>query len=402
MHLTYLGLQHFRNYERVSLEFGPRVTLFLGDNGQGKSNLLEAVYFLATTRSARAGSDRELIHWFGPGELIPFARLEAHVQRGDGELHLEVLLRLEAGVQAENGRGPTSHLVKTIRVNGLPNRAAQLVGQVNVVLFSPEDVALVAGPPAGRRRYLDITNSQVSPIYLRTLQRYQRVLQQRNSLLRHVRERRQPPQMLEFWTNELASSGSYLVAQRLRMVKAIDSAAREAFQALSGSTQRLHTTYQTTVRDPIAEGEDAAADLQARFRTRLSQLQPREIDAGMTLAGPHRDDFGLEVDGVDVGTYGSRGQQRLAVLALKLAERQFLTTETGETPILLLDDVLSELDSRRRRFVLAQVAEGGQTLASATDLEPFPTSFLKQARVLLVRDGVVSEQSQEASLPPLE
>src|SRR5581483_1036455 len=186
MRLTFLGLQHFRNYARLSLSPAPGVTLLLGENGQGKSNLLEAVYFLATTRSPRAGADRELIAWSERGDPLPFARLEARVQRADGELHLDILLRLEPDQPGGNGRAPSARLVKTIRVNGLPSRAAQLVGQVNVVLFSPEDVGLVAGAPAARRRYLDITCSQVNPLYLRTRQRYQRVLLQRNHLLRQV------------------------------------------------------------------------------------------------------------------------------------------------------------------------------------------------------------------------
>jgi DNA replication and repair protein RecF len=393
MRLTHLALQHFRNYERLSLDLGPGVTVFHGDNGQGKTNLLEAIYFLATTRSPRSGSDRELISLAERSEPIAFARLEARVQREDGELHVEMLLRLAPTEASANGRGPSSHIVKTIRVNGLPSRAAQLVGQVNVVYFAPEDVALVSGAPSGRRRYLDITNSQVSPIYLRTLQRYQRVLLQRNTLLRQVRERRQPRELLDFWTGELATNGSFVVAQRLRMLGAIDDVARHTYRALSGTDQRLSIRYETTLRDPIEEGEEWESDLQARFRTKLAQLQPREIEAGMTLIGPHRDDFSFEVDGVDVGVYGSRGQQRLAVLALKLAETRFLATETAEIPILLLDDVLSELDSRRRRFVLAQVAAGGQSLATTTDLEDFPPEFLSRAQVLFVRNGRVEARS---------
>ena len=389
MRLTHLGLQHFRNYERVSLSPGPGVSLFLGDNGEGKTNLLEAVYFLPTTRSPRAGADRELIKWDQRDDSIAFARIEARVLRRDGELHLDMLLRLEPDEGRGNGRGPALRLVKTIRVNGLPSRASQLVGQVNVVLFAPEDVSLVSGSPSGRRRYLDITNSQVSPLYLRTLQRHQRVLEQRNHLLRHVRERRQPREMLDFWTAELAATGSYLVAHRVRMVQALDAAATAAYRELSGTSQTLRIRYQTTTRDPFEDGEDVEADLQARFRTRLAQLQPREIDAGVTLAGPQRDDLTFEVDGVDVGLYGSRGQQRLVVLALKLAETQFLTAETGEVPILLLDDVPSELDSRRRRLVLGRVASGGQVLATATEADFFPPEFLAGATIYRVEAGAL-------------
>lgn len=395
MYLTRLLLANFRNYLALELDLGPGTYVFQGDNAQGKSNLLEAAYFLATTRSARASSDRELINWLACHEPVPFARLEAAIQRESGELHVEIIIRREPDADGPGeGAAPLS---KTIRVNGLPVRASQLVGQVNMVLFSPEDVGLVAGPPVARRRYLDITNSQVKPLYLRTLQRYHRVLLQRNHLLRQVRERRQPRELLDFWSDELASAGGYLVAQRLRMLGVVNRALEEIHPALTGTRQRLEIVYRSSVLEGAGTGPGSSdrlevadeQDLVGRLRERMRVLADRELAHGASLVGPHRDDLAFLVDGMDLNLYGSRGQQRLAALALKLAEAGFMLGQTGERPILLLDDVLSELDSSRRRYVLEAIRGDGQVLITSTDLEPFHASFLGAARVFRIRQGTV-------------
>jgi DNA replication and repair protein RecF len=228
MWLKRLALTNFRSYVRLGLELPPGIVVFHGANGQGKTNLLEAVHVLATTKSARAGSDRELVNWLARGEPTAFARIAASVGRADGEVHVDLILRAESDGEATNGSGPT--ISKQIRVGGLPRRAVEYVGTVNAVLFSPEDVTLVGGPPAGRRRYLDITLSQVNSRYLRALQRYNKLLLQRNHLLRQVRDRRQPPALLEPWDAELVTSGSYLVAERGRLL----AEKRYSIEALTG------------------------------------------------------------------------------------------------------------------------------------------------------------------------
>jgi len=406
--LRELVLVNFRNYVRLALVPGDVVTVLRGDNGQGKSNVLEAVYFLATTRSPRAGSDRELLHWQARRDTIPFARLEARIARAELDLHVEIVIRADADAAdvggptvPANGSVPASPPVtKKITVNGLPTRAVELVGQVNVVLFTPEDVALVAGPPAGRRRYLDITSSQVSGQYLRTLQRYNKVLAQRNHLLRHVRERRQPRDSLDFWNGELVQTGAVVVAHRLAMIAAVNRELGPLYRQLSGGQQTLEIVYQPTsyVPDRPVAADSACAALDPRssealaesYAARLGEMLGKEIEQGVSLFGPHRDDFSFLADGVDLNTYGSRGQQRLAVLALKLAEGQYMRTQTGERPILLLDDVLSELDPARRGFVLDQAGREGQTIITATDLDAFPASFLARAALFDVEGGTVT------------
>jgi DNA replication and repair protein RecF len=391
--LRELVLVNFRNYVRLALSPGDPITVLLGDNGQGKSNVLEAIYLLATTRSPRTSNDRELVHWRARKDVIPFARLEARIHREDADLHVEILIKAENDPAAKStgdaGTVPAIRPVKKqVKVNGLPTRAVELIGQVNVVLFTPDDVALVAGAPSGRRRYLDITISQVNGHYLRALQRFNQVLVQRNNLLRQVRERRQRRDQLDFWNDELVKLGSYIVARRVETVAALNRDLPQLFRDLGGSEHDLALAYQSTSHTSADLSSDTS-QLPELYQAKVAELLGREIDQGMSLVGPHRDDFTFVVDGVDLHDYGSRGQQRLAVLALKLAEAQFMRAETEETPILLLDDILSELDPVRRGFVLGQAGRAGQTLITTTDLDDFGSDLLARATIVRVERGAL-------------
>ena len=353
MWLSQLRLVNFRNLGGLRLELEPGVLLFTGQNGQGKTNLLESVYVLATTRSPRTSVERELISWRTPDDpdlaalVAPFARLEARVRRLEAEVHLELAFE---GERTPTGPGAVT---RAIKVNGLPTRATGLVGQLPVVYFAPGDVELAGGPPSARRQYLNLANSQVSASHLRALQRYNRVLLQRNQALRLIREHRQEPRALEPWTEQMVSWGSQILRQRLSMLDDVNARVGSIFRDLAGSSDSLCVTYRSTVCDVPAE----SASLEEAFRQRQSQLATREIDQAVSLVGPHRDDFTFVLDGVDLNTYGSRGQQRLAVLATKLAEADWMRAEIGELPVVLLDDVLSELDPQRRAYVLQRVAE---------------------------------------------
>jgi len=384
MWLSQLELQQFRNFRRLRLEPQPGVLLFCGRNGQGKTNLLESVYVLATTRSPRTNVERELLSWRTPDDadlaavVAPFARLEARVRRLEGEVHLE--LSLEGERPATDGTTSTA-VSRGIKVNGLPVRATGLVGHLPVVYFSPGDVELAGGPPAGRRQYLNLANSQASPSHLRALQRYNRILLQRNQVLRLIRERRQPPRALEPWTEQMLDWGSVVLRQRLCMVRAVDERVVSIFRDLAGTAETLHVVYRSTasgwtLSDPLPE----SAELAGEFRERQERVAAREIDQAVSLVGPHRDDFTFMLDGVDLNTYGSRGQQRLAVLALKLAEADWMRAEIGELPVVLLDDVLSELDPQRRGYVLQRVAEPEPTQQRQvwiTTTEPSGSSFIQ-------------------------
>ena len=357
-------MTNFRNYERLELDLPPHVTVLQGDNAQGKTNLLEAIYLLATAKSHRATTERELINWSTPREGSGMARLLAQVQKASGSLRVEIAL-----VTADPD---DAHVQKRIRVNGVPRRAIDLVGQVNVVIFSSQDIDLIGGAPSLRRRYLDITNSQVDSRYLRALQRYNKVLLQRNHLLRLIGERRAEEGQLGFWDRELVETGSYLTAERQLMVAELDELARPIHHQLSsGESLKI-------VHLPSATGD---------FHQRLTEARRKEIAQGMTLVGPHRDDLAFLVNDVDMNTYSSRGQQRTITLSLKLAEARFICSKMGEEPILLLDDVLSELDSKRRHHLLGSIASYQQVVITTTDLDRFDADFLAEAALFQVREG---------------
>ncbi len=401
MRLTHLSLTNFRNYARLELDLPPGATLLVGDNAQGKSNLLEAVALLAVSRSFRASSDRELIHWVAMDEPQPYARVVGVVQKTAGELRAEIVLaasgtpageqRSENGDNADSGQAalagePQPGISKRLRLNGAPKRAADFVGQVNVVSFSPADLELVTGPPGQRRRYLDVLLAQIDPRYYRALARYNRVLVQRNHLLRSVAARQEDPAELAFWDDEMVTHGSYLMAARESAVADLNGRAREIHLRLTGGRERLQVVY----RPSVPPGESPATE---RFRQELKRLHRREVHQGVSLAGPHRDDLAFVADGADMRSFGSRGQQRTAALSLKMAEVGAVSAAAGELPVLLLDDIMSELDPSRRAWLLETLQPGQQVLIAATETEHFTAEFLGSAMVLRVQAGAVTRLS---------
>lgn len=395
MWLSALRLVNFRNFGNLRLDAEPGVLLFSGHNGQGKTNLLESVYVLATTRSPRTSVERELLSWRPPEDAAlaavtpPFARLEARVRRLEGEVHLAMTFESDRA----NAQGA---ITREIKVNGLTTRAAGLVGQLPVVYFSPADVDLAGGSPSGRRQYLNLANSQVSPDHLRGLQRYNRVLLQRNQVLRVIRERRQAPAALEPWTEQMISWGAQILHQRLTMLCDINRRVPAIFRDLTGSPETLQVVYRSTACEAV--GGEAAPPREAlveALRQKQAGVASREVEQAVSLVGPHRDDFTFVLDGVDLNTYGSRGQQRLAVLALKLAEADWMRASIGEIPVVLLDDVLSELDPQRRAYVLQRVAEPESTrqrqvwiTTTEVDLSP-ADEFLTSAQRFVIDAGTL-------------
>ena len=398
VHVRSLDLTNYRNFRRLALTLEEGPTIIQADNAQGKTNLLEAVELLATTKSSRAGSDRELIHWDAlkggddsPASFGRFARISAVVARESGDLRVEVVIR--PAEPSENGVGPAA--VKLLRLNGLARRAVDFIGQVNVVSFAPADVLLVAGPPHGRRRYLDVTNSQMNSRYLRALQRYTKVLAQRNHLLRHMREERRIDPSLAVWDEELAGSGAVLVEERARSVVALSERADWWFEELGGYRRRLEVRYRPAMGGLEAEALEGISASQAEEHVRnvfvaaLGRWRPRELAAGISLIGPHRDDLLFVLDGADLNIYGSRGQQRLAALSLKLAELDLLTERTGSRPILVLDDALSELDQRKQAGVVHAAAGSGQALLTVTNLDVVDRGALPHATILHLQAGAL-------------
>jgi len=419
MHLTHLTLNHFRNYHTLEIDFSGALTILQGDNAQGKTNLLEAIYFLATSKPVHAQSEREVVDWGAADEPIPYSRIAGTVvERIDIPVDDQRPLELEIILTP---RGDGVNFKKQVRVNGVSKRSIDLVGLMRAVLFLPEDIALVADGPSVRRRYLDIALCQIDRNYCRTLSAYQKVVTQRNSLLKSLREQGASPYapateaQFGFWDKQLVRHGALVMARRHNFIGELDIIARARHAALSAESEVLALQYApsfnpgamtdaayTRIKDgrgleviAIEESDSSAAQLSAEqvtthYLARLHERRPRELAAGNTLYGPHRDDLRLLANGRDLRLYGSRGQQRTAALALKLAEVHVMTQTTGTAPLLLLDDVMSELDAHRRSTLLAALDDVQQAIITTTDWADFTPEFRQRAQRLTVQNGDIS------------
>ena len=366
--LSRLVLTNFRNFSELDVELPSGVVVFYGDNARGKTTLLEAVYLLAIARSFRAENEREVVN-FGAASRGEQALVGGTVDREGERTNIYVGYACvpssnAAPNQATGGSELPYSVRKEIRVNRVRRTAADLVGAVGAVLFNAEDIDLVQGAPAGRRRYLDILISQGNPMYLKALQRYTQVVRQRNRLLRLLREGRAQEAELEFWDDRLVKEGAWLTWQRGEAIKLLAAFAAAHHRELSSPGETLEVRHLPSV--PAGDSSDGT---ESRFREALEGQRARELATGNTAVGPHRDDFKLMVDGIDMGTFASRGQARTLALALRLAEASYLAEVRQDQPLVLLDDVLSEMDEDRRKRVLEKVAGYGQSLITTTDLD---------------------------------
>lgn len=368
MNLERLHLEQFRQYRQADIDLPPLGLAIFGANASGKSTILEAVALISTTKSPRTSVDREMMRWDSGQELgvPPFARIGGSVSRVDGRAEIEI------GMAVEHPESPG--IKKQLKLNGRPVRASTIVGQLRSVLFTPEDVALVSGPPSERRRYIDLSLCQIDSHYMRALTAYSRVLAQRNSLLkRFARDNVNPrdPTVaieLKFWDDQLVQAGATIISKRFETIAALSALAAGEYVRLDGGSLGLR--YLPALGDAAPTGRDAfALDAAAfAFREALERRRSDEVRRGVTLSGPHRDDFAIDIEGRDAGAFASRGQQRLAVLAIKLGEAMLMSEAGGDAPLVMLDDILSELDERHRALVLeTAIGMQSQLLITSTD-----------------------------------
>ena len=396
VYLSHLSLTNFRSFSHLELDLPPDVVVFFGGNAQGKTSLLEAIYLLAIARSFRAERDHEMVNWHTAseeGNVLVAGTIEKQDERLGVHIGYQCVPAIEAsppkghppeGVEQSRSFG----VRRQIRVGRIKRTAAELVGLVNAVIFTADDLELVQGPPALRRRYLDILMSQVDPIYLKSLQRYQRVLHQRNRLIRMMQDRRAAEDELTFWDEELVREGSWIAGRRYEAMDRLSNLCRESHSELTGSTEDLTVDYRPSVsrHSRVNGGEE----MERAFMAALLASMGRDLALGLTTVGPHRDDFRILVNKVDMRTYASRGQARTLALTLRLAEAAYLASIKGEGPIVLLDDILSEIDSFRRSRVLDKAVQYPQVIITTTDPELIHRSSLPNATYYEVEGGLVS------------
>jgi len=393
MYLSHLTLSEFRNYRQLNFTLGPGLFLFYGENAQGKTNLLEAVSMLSTATSFHASSDREVVNWNAPDHI---ARLEATVIRREGDTHIELVIFDPTPDTVQTPRRgmelPANTPRKRIKVNDLPRRAIDLIGQMKVVLFAPTDLHLVDGSPDERRRFLDRALCQVSPRYCQDVVKYRKVVMQRSALLKRIRDVQEDPRLLDFLDDQLITLATHIIGERFKMINGLTPIASEFQASITGKREELQIVYRPSFK------VDASWDTQEakqHYLEQLREVRKKEILQGVCLLGPHRDDLEFVVNGINMLTYGSRGQQRTAALSTKLAELAYMRDSTGDEPILLLDDVFSELDHLRREYLLQQVQQHQQVFITATDLTGFPTEIVTQAHIYRVDNGTIEEELEK-------
>ena len=359
MFIESIELKNYRNYGELHMDFDPGTNVLYGDNAQGKTNILEAVYVCATTKSHRGSKDREIIE-FGEDE----SHIKMQLRKDDVPYRIDMHLK--------------KNKTKGVAVNGIPiRRASELFGIVNVVFFSPEDLNLIKNGPADRRRFIDLELCQLNRLYVHSLVQYNRVVIQRNKLLKELFFHPEYEEMLDIWDMQLVKYGKKLIESRERFVKELGVIVAEIHRNLTGGREELMVRYEKNV----------SAD---EFERKLQTSRKRDLKVKMSMTGPHRDDLLFEVKGVDIRRFGSQGQQRTAALSLKLAEIELVKRAIKDTPVLLLDDVLSELDSSRQQYLLDSIHDI-QTLITCTGIDDFIENKFQLNKVFHVADGVVCE-----------
>ncbi|HAJ69721.1 MAG: DNA replication/repair protein RecF [Alkalibacterium gilvum] len=373
MLLKEISLKGYRNYESAAVNFSENINVFLGENAQGKTNMMESIYVLAMARSHRTANDKELIGW-----EQDFAKVTGKVETGKTSYPLEIVLSKKG---------------KKARLNHLEQKKlSAYIGHLNVILFAPEDLALVKGSPSVRRKFLDMEMGQMSAIYLYHLVEYQKILKQRNAYLKQNRKNiKIDKTYLSILNEQLAAEGAEVLAERFSFVKRLEKWAQPIHSDISQQKEELELEYASTVTLQSEKDKDLMMqDLLKQYE----KNERRELERGTTLTGPHRDDVRFYVNGKNVQTYGSQGQQRTSALSVKLAEIELMKEMTGEYPVLLLDDVLSELDDDRQTHLLKSIQDKVQTFLTTTSLDGVKKELLNEPRIFTVNNGQIEMESE--------
>jgi DNA replication and repair protein RecF len=393
VYLKHLSLTNFRNFTRLDMDVPRRSVLLVGDNAQGKTSILEAIYFLAALTSFQTNADRQMVNFLEARNTPAVGRIVGEYVRGNRTHKLEVRLILEP--TGANGQ----RLRKEILLDGVKKQASDAVGKFNAVVFVPQMSQIIEGGPDERRRYLNLALAQAVPAYAGILSDYTKALEQRNALLKMLSERPGNADQLEVWDETLTRLGAQIIQWRIAAVQELEKQAAQIHLELTRGDEVLRLAYEPSF-DPlpkIALKLDVSVDrsnlkldeIQRGFLDRLRAARSEEISRGVTTIGPHRDELRFLANKIDLGDYGSRGQIRTALLSLKLAEVSWIKSRTTQWPVILLDEVMAELDLNRRADLLKYLGETEQSLLTATDLNMFTPSFVEEAKVWRVKNGKV-------------
>ncbi|CAH0344883.1 DNA replication/repair protein RecF [Bacillus sp. CECT 9360] len=370
MHIENIKLKNYRNYTDLDVSFENKVNVILGENAQGKTNVMESIFVLAMAKSHRTSNDKDLIRWDEE-----YAKIEGRVIKRNTSIPLELII-------SKKGKKAKSNHIEQ-------QKLSQYVGNMNVVMFAPEDLHLVKGSPQVRRRFIDMEIGQVSPVYLHEMSQFQKILQQRNHYLKLLQIRKQTDMaMLDVLTEQFVQFAAKIIEKRYQFLSLLQGWAEPIHSGISRNLEVLKIQYKPSL--DVSESMDLTKMVE-EFQEKFVKIRTREIERGITLIGPHRDDLVFFVNGRDVQTFGSQGQQRTTALSLKLAEIELIQAEVGEYPILLLDDVLSELDDYRQSHLLNTIQGKVQTFVTTTSVEGINHQTLHDASTFYVTQGNLSK-----------
>lgn len=371
MYIQQLELRNYRNYHTADMSFENNVNLILGENAQGKTNLIEAIFVLGMAKSHRTSHDKDLIHWDEE-----YATIKGRLQKKQSSVPLELI------ISKKGKKAKFNHIEQ--------KKLSQYVGNMNVVMFAPEDLDLVKGSPQRRRRFIDMEIGQVSPVYLYDIGQFQKILQQRNHYLKQLQQKKQSDEtFLEILTEQYIEIAIKIIKKRFEFIKMLEEWAMPIHSGISRGLETLKIHYKPSLE--VSESEDWSKMVE-KMENKIFQMRQREMDRGISLIGPHRDEIVFFVNGRDVQTFGSQGQQRTTALSVKLAEIELIHSEIGEYPILLLDDVLSELDDFRQSHLLNTIQGKVQTFVTTTTIDGINHQTLKEAKKFVIKDGVIEKE----------
>ena len=359
MFIKRLQMLNYRNYNALDIKLCPNVNVFMGDNAQGKTNILEAIYYCAFAKSHRTSKDKELINWNGEHAFIS---VDVGRERLDKRIDISIL---------KDGK-------KSIRINKIKiKKIGELFGNFNVVMFSPEDLRIIKDSPGVRRKFIDMELCQLNPKYYYNLVQYNKVLNERNILLRN---RSTSSEMLEIYDMQLVEFGYNIIRERIKYIESLNKYAEKIHSDITSGKEKINFKYISTIKD--------LENIKENFYTLLEKNRSKDCDRGITSIGPHRDDFFVYINDIDTKSYGSQGQQRTAVLTMKFSSLEIIKELTGEFPVLLLDDVLSELDFNRKKYILSTIGQI-QTVITCTGIEDLYEYLDEKAKVFKVKNGEI-------------
>jgi len=378
LHFKKVRLKNYRNFSNLSIEFDPNLNIFTGNNAQGKTNLLEGLNLIIKGSSYRTKEDREVIKWNNES-----AYLFGEIDKDDENIQVALALVLEKKPEDFY----KNKLIKTIKINQNIRKKTALNKEFKGVVFSPEHLQIIKGAPSLRRKFLDEQISQIYPLYYRYLSEYYRILGHRNNILKKEINQKKKREQLLMWDPRLIERGSFLILTRIKFIKKINRLAHKFHQKITKEKENIELTYQSNISK---DQEENISSISKEFKDKLEEYREKEIEQRATLLGPHRDDFSVYINGFNVASYGSQGQQRTAVLSLKLSELELIKEKEGVYPIFFLDDVMSELDEDRRHFLLGLIIDKKvQTFITSINLDYFNSNIKEKSRIFKIEEGKI-------------